>query len=107
MARRKLWDEAIEDFSAASRMLCGPLTKGEKGILRRATGCKYGCYVLVNDGRILRALSRLARQKGLAADIVREIARGLVWRIRTMAMAGQVRSATRFSNVFARLSLAP
>lgn len=109
MARKKLWTEAIADFSHAANIDCGPLSPDERSIVKRATFSKYGCDELVASPNVVRMLCDIGRQHRLGSDVASAVARGLVWRIRKAALAGRPVHAGRLLLTIARLasSLAP
>lgn len=104
MARKKLWTEAIADFSHAAIIDCGPLSPDERSIVTRATFSKYGCDELIASPSIVHLLSDMGRQRRLGSDVASAIARGLVWRIRKAALAGQPVHAGRLLRAVARLA---
>jgi glycosyltransferase involved in cell wall biosynthesis len=104
MARKKLWTEAIADFSQAADIDCGPLSSDERSIVTRATFSKYGCDELITSPSLVRLLADIGRQRCRGPDITKSIARGLVWRIRKAALAGRLARATRLFRIVARLA---
>lgn len=85
MARKKLWNLAIQDFRSALEQSDAPLSREERAILRKATGSKFGCCEILSDSETSREIVALARQSPLGRALVRALARGLIWRIRSAA----------------------
>lgn len=86
MARRKLWRTAARDFERAARLRCGPFTKDEKAMLRRAFSAKYGCREVLMNRKVAAALTAIDAAD--ARHLRTGLARGLIWRIREAARAG-------------------
>lgn len=87
MARKKLWALALEDLAAAAQVGGAPLSEEEQAILRRAFGSKYGCEEILSDSLLCTSIRGLRHQGVHGADIVRNLARGLRWRIREAGKA--------------------
>ncbi|NIA67728.1 glycosyltransferase [Pelagibius litoralis] len=82
MARKKLWEPALNDFEAAASIGGAKLSNTEKNLLKRAMLSKYGCDEILQDKSISHRIRALSRQSETGRQIARGLARGLVWRIR-------------------------
>lgn len=82
MARKKLWQQALSDIDSAARITETDLAGAEKALLKRAVLSKYGCEEVFQDKTISSAILATARHSETGRQIVRGLARGLVWRMR-------------------------
>ena len=70
MARKKLWELAVNDLRAAERVSQAPLSK-------------YGCDEILANSALIDELCDLADVSLVGAQIVMSLARGLRWRVRS------------------------
>ena len=104
MARKKLWDLALNDLQAiVAGDHHGPLTDTERTILRRALLSKYGCDELFDSPEILSRLQDLASTSAFGRALVRGIGRSLLWHFRTELVAGGLGRARAFMAVYLKL----
>lgn len=104
MARKKLWNHALQDFKVAAQMTGGPFDDVEKLIIRRSLAGKYGCAELLSDPQ-LRAQIQALKAVGPSGPAIRSLlSRGLMWRIREAAGEGQIARASQFAGLAARLA---
>lgn len=81
-ARHGDWDTAIADMQAAAAALPDQkLTGLERSICRRAMAGKFATDMPIPQG-LRQRLSAFARTSPASADIVKSLARGVVWRAR-------------------------
>ena len=83
MARKKLWELAVNDLRAAERVSQAPLSKPETVALRSAFASKYGCDEILANSALIDELCDLADVSLVGAQIVMSLARGLRWRVRS------------------------
>lgn len=91
MARRKLWKTAARDFERAARLDCGPFSAEEKRMLRRAFSSKYGCDEVLSNRKVAANLAGIDAAN--AGSLRKNLARGLIWRIREAGRAGRAAKA--------------
>lgn len=108
MARKSLWNQAFEDFKAASEIAEAglPLVPAERGALREAFFSKYGCPEIVSDPQIARRLRALAQGGPTGAAIARAFGRSHFWFIRQALQQGKLPEAAVLSNRSVQLLLA-
>ena len=81
-ARHGDWDAAITDMQDAAELLPRQrLNEIERSICRRAMAGKFATDAPVPQG-LRRKLTVFARTSPAAADIAKELARGIVWRVK-------------------------
>jgi glycosyltransferase involved in cell wall biosynthesis len=106
MARKKLWAEALEDYSAATA-LGGPakLNPPEARAVWFAQFSKYGNEEILSDPAIKAGLQKLAKASPLGRTIVRTIARSLAYFVRTRLQSGAYAKAAAYAALATRLAL--
>lgn len=104
MARKKLWDLAIQDFSTAAQTSDGDLSEAERDTLRRAFGSKYGCHEIIEAGDLARQIRTVRKAGPRGPAVVKSLARGLRWRIREAFAAHDSRSALLYARRYADLN---
>ena len=104
MARKKLWDHALQDLRAvADGEHQSAFNEVERNSLRRALLSKYGCDEVLTTPQIKADLKQLAATGPLGGSLVRGLGRSLVWHFRTEFMAGRPARAMRFAALFLSL----
>lgn len=108
MARKNLWNQAIEDLRAASEIVEAGLrlVPDERDALRQAFFSKYGCPEIVSDSQIARRLRALAQCGPTGAAIARAFGRSHFWFIRQALQQGKLLEAAVLSNRSVQLLLA-
>jgi hypothetical protein len=104
LARRRLWGPALADLAEAA--LLAPdqaLHPVERAVCSRVLLAKYGCAEILADGRVPATLARIAAIGPVGAEMVRLIARPLLWRAREAMAAGRLDTALGFAGVLHRL----
>lgn len=104
MARKKLWDLAILDFTTAAGTSDTSLSDTEQDTLRRAFGSKYGCREIIDTGDLARQIQTTRKAGPQGAAIVKALGRGLRWRIREAFAARDARSAVLYTRRYAALN---
>ncbi len=92
--RKKLWAQAISDFTAAARIGGRNLDTSETGCLRRAFGSKYGCPELIRDRSLAQSLREIRQCRPAGKPILKALGRGLFWQIRRAIESGDLQTAT-------------
>ncbi|WP_299950000.1 glycosyltransferase family 2 protein [Hyphomonas sp. BRH_c22] len=106
MARKKLWDLAIEDFSAARDLTKDPLSEAESSIIWRSLAGKYGCDEIITDRSLMLALERLADGSRPGSQIASSLALGLRWRVWSELRGGHMLKALALFLCMTRLRFA-
>ncbi len=104
MARKKLWDMAVGDFSTAATLGADNLSDIEQDTLRRAFGSKYGCREIIEAPGLTRLIRTIGETGPAGPAILRSIARGLRWRIREAFAARDPKSALLYARRYAELN---
>ncbi|WP_299390750.1 glycosyltransferase family A protein [Pelagibius sp.] len=107
MARKKLWDLALDDLESAALVSGAGLSATEKTTLRRAVFSKYGCRELLADKSVSRRVQRLARRSTGGRQMARTLARGLLWRVKEQLRAGNRLEAGRLASLMLSWGLQP
>lgn len=105
MARKKMWEHALQDFAEAAALSTAPLSQDEVAMLRRATGSKYGVAELLDAQDVVEALLAFKAGSPRARRIVRMIGRGLGWRVRKATRSGRTGEAAQLTRLILRLML--
>lgn len=104
MARKKLWELAIEDFTTAAEIGDSALSEAEQDTLRRAFGSKYGCREIIDTGDLANQIRTTRKAGPRGPAIVKALARGLRWRIREAFAARDPQSALLYARRYAALN---
>ncbi|MBB37260.1 MAG: family 2 glycosyl transferase [Hirschia sp.] len=107
MARKKLWDLAIDDFETASKITDDALTPIEVQCLRRALSSKYGCNEMFEAPEIAQRLGQLRAANPIGRAIVRSVASGLIWRIRRGLRNKTFDQAMKYAGAYLKLTVMP
>ena len=103
MIRKGLWEEAGKDLHRAATLSTTPLTSAEIADLRKALMMKYSREVSFNDANAL--LFDIKHASPVGAQIVRAVARAMVWRVRLSLQTGKFSQAFRLASFVLRLSV--
>ncbi|MEL7190368.1 MAG: hypothetical protein AAGK17_12505, partial [Pseudomonadota bacterium] len=98
LARHDLWEHALSDWQAACSIDAPPLTQLENDICRRAMAGKHG-FAGALEPVAIKELRALKKNAATGHAIVRQLAEGLIWRLRdpdesNRALAWQFASQT-------------
>lgn len=94
LARRKLWDLALEDFRSASRLGGEEHPAAtELAVAGAALAGKYGCRELTGDPTRLEELAQAFLITPYGAEVARGFARPLRWRARQAVRALRLKEA--------------
>ncbi|KJS26003.1 MAG: hypothetical protein VR75_08695 [Hyphomonadaceae bacterium BRH_c29] len=96
--RKKLWAQAISDFTAAAGLGGSNLNTSETGILRRAFGSKYGCPEIIRDRSLALSLRKIGQCRPAGKPILKALARGLLWQIRRAVESGDLQTAATLAH---------
>lgn len=99
MARKKLWDLALQDFEAASDLGDAVLSETEGRILKRAVLSKYGCDEVFQDHRISQSIVTLGKRSKAGRQIARALSRGLMRRTKEQLRAARPLKAARYAGL--------
>lgn len=108
MLRKGLWELALTAFEqAAGTKPQEDLTSAERGVLRRALLGKYGCDMVLSDDAAMRAFKVFRTKGAFENEIVRALARSLVWLARTAAKDGRLSAASRYGRAYFEFAIRP
>ena len=99
MARKNFWPEAGEDFTRAVRISDKPLSAEEVTDLRKLFMVKYACDECVLEPEVRKQLLAIKQASPVGAQLVRVLARALVWRIRLALQKGNLPLAFRLASL--------
>ncbi len=99
MARKKLWNLALQDFEVASDLGGAMLSEAEDRILKRAVLSKYGCDELFQDQRISQSIIALGKRSETGRQIARALSRGLMRRTKEQLRAARPLKAGRYAGL--------
>ncbi len=99
MARKKLWELALQDFGAAANFGGSGLSEIEGRILKQAVLSKYGCDELFQDQRISQGILSLAGRSETGRQISRALSRGLMRRTKEQLRAVRPLKAGRYAGL--------
>ena len=104
MARKSLWNEAAADFHRAARISDKPLTQEEAADMRKTFMMKYGfdgCFV---DADVRNLFFDIKHASPVGAQLARNAARAMVWRVRLALQQGKIAQAFRLASLVIRLN---
>ncbi|MEP0315563.1 MAG: glycosyltransferase family 2 protein [Hyphomonas sp.] len=104
MARKKLWDLAMQDFALAATLMERELSDTERRLVRRGTQSKYGIQELLDNHVIGQGLRDVASLSSVGAELIGELATGFRWRIRDELTRCHPRTASRLLQLYITLT---